>query len=137
MMPQPEKHAARYEDLTKLKIYYVTPEKPSEKANERHQKTLEAVEDALRGRGYTVASGSASAMPADTQCKVLVNDHWFWDMGWYLLRLDLQMLDARNGTLLADGWVRRAAPSLRREPAFMANELLDDMNQALITGKAP
>jgi hypothetical protein len=135
--PQPEKHAERYADLTSLRKYYVTSEKPPQNLNERQRKTLKAVEDAVAGRGHTVGSGDVVAMPADTECKVVVEDHWFWDMGWYLLKLDIKLVDARNGTSLGWGWVRRAHPSLRRQPAFMANELLDDINQSLVTGKAP
>ena len=73
----------------------------------------------------TATSGLESAMPADTECKVIIHDHWFWDTYWYLLSLDIKFYDAHSGTLLASGHDQRAGPETRRTPEFMANELIE------------
>jgi hypothetical protein len=39
--------------------------------------------------------------------------------------LDISFYDARSNELLASGHDRRALPAIRRDPEFMANELIE------------
>ena len=128
MMPKPEISANHSlgADLSKVKKFYIAYDK---EPNERHARTLRAVQASLASRG-TAGMGLGSAMPPDTECKVVVEDHWFWDVHWYQLKLEISLFDARTGALLGSGSSRRADPSLRRGPEFMANEVLDAIYRA-------
>lgn len=123
MVPKPEISASRLSgaDLSALKTFYIAYEK---QPTERQTRTLKAVEAAVGAHG-SVSMGPQSAMPADTDCRVVVKGHWFWDLGWYQLKVEVSLYNARTGVLLGTGSSRRADPSLRREPEFMANEVVD------------
>ncbi len=112
-------------ELSGLKTFYVSRDDEAKPQDEHHSQTLGAVQVALTGHGLPATSGLLSAMPADTGCKVMIHDHWFWDLQWYLLSLDMKFYDAHSGQLLASGFCRRAAPAIRRSPEFMANELVE------------
>ena len=112
-------------DLGGLKTFYVARDDEAKAQDEDHLRTLRAVQEALTAHGLPATSGLLSAMPADTGCKVLVHDHWFWDLQWYLLSLDIKFYDSRSGACLASGFCRRAAPVLRRPPEFIANEVIE------------
>ena len=124
--PQPEIATQRpTADLSRLKKFYVVRDDEAGAQDERHLQGLHAVQMALTEHGMPATAGLLSAMPADTECKVIIHDKWFWDVHWYLLSLDIQFYDAKSGTLLASGHDRRAHPSIRRSPEFMANELIE------------
>jgi hypothetical protein len=112
-------------DLSGLKKFYVACDNDAGAQGERHVEGLKAVQDVLTDHGMPATSGLLSAMPADTGCKVIIHEHWFWDVRWYLLSLDIKFYDARSGALLASGHDRRAHPTIRRSPEFMANELIE------------
>jgi hypothetical protein len=128
MVPKPEISATRSlgADLGKLKKFYIAYDK---EPNERHARTLRAVQTSLASRG-TAGMGMPSGMPPDTECKVVVRDHWFWDLQWYQLKLEISLFDPHTGALLGSGSSQRADPSLRRGPEFMANEVLDAIYRA-------
>ena len=112
-------------DLSRLKHFYVARDEESDAQGEKHSRGLQAVQQALNDHGLPATSGPLSAMPPDTDCKVVIHDQWFWDVQWYLLSLDIQFYDARSNALLATGHDRRALPAIRRDPEFMANELIE------------
>ena len=112
-------------DLSGLKKFYVSRDDEAGTQDEKHFLGLHAVQDVLTDHGMPATSGLLSAMPADTGCKVIIHDHWFWDLQWYLLSLDIKFYDVHSGAVLASGHSRRAAPVLRRPPEFMANELIE------------
>jgi hypothetical protein len=114
--------------LNRMKKFYVEVENSS--PNERNSRTIEAVKVALTARGGTVKVGPKAAMPSGTECRVVANDHWFWDLGWYLLKLDINLYDARSGTLLGSGSSRRVEPMYRKGPEFMVPEVF----QAVFNG---
>jgi hypothetical protein len=112
-------------DLRGLKNFYVSRDDEAGAQDEKHLRGLHAVQEALTDHGMPATSGLLSAMPADTDCKVIIHDKWFWDTYWYLLTLDIKFYDAHSGALLASGSDRRAHPAIRRDPEFMANELIE------------
>jgi hypothetical protein len=124
-------------DFSGMRKFYVSRDVESKAPDDEHLESLRAVQDALTGHGMPATSGLLSAMPADTQCKVLIHDQWFWDMGSYLLWLDIKFYDARSGALLASGHDLRSAPPTRRSPAFMANELIEAIFPATAGGTRP
>ena len=112
-------------DLSGLKKFYVSRDDESGSQDEKHLRGLHAVQESLTDHDMKATSGLLSAMPADTECKVIIHDKWFWDTYWYLLSLDVKFYDTRSGALLASGSDRRALPAIRRDPEFMANELIE------------
>ena len=112
-------------DLSRLKHFYVSRDDEAGAQDEKHLQGLHAVQEALTDHGMPATSGLLSAMPADTECKVIIHDKWFWDYRWYLLSLDIKFYDARSSALLASGQDQRAHPTIRRSPEFMANELIE------------
>jgi hypothetical protein len=112
-------------DLSRLKTFYVSRDNESGAEGKKHSLGLSAVQDVLTDHGMPATSGLLSAMPTDTECKVIIHDKWFWDVHWYLLSLDIKFYDPHSGALLASGHDRRAHPSIRRSPEFMANELIE------------
>ena len=112
-------------DLSGLKKFYVSRDDEAGTQDEKHFLGLHAVQDVLTDHGMPATSGLLSAMPTDTECKVIIHDKWFWDVHEYLLSLDIKFYDAHSGALLASGHDRRAHPTIRRSPEFMANELIE------------
>ena len=108
-----------------MKHFYVSRDDEGGAQDEKHLRGLHAVQEALSDHDLPATSGLLSAMPANTECKVIIHDQWFWDVQWYLLSLDIQFYDARSNALLASGHDRRALPAIRRDPEFMANELIE------------
>jgi len=121
-------------EMSRMKTFYVSRDDESGAQDEKHLKTLHAVQEALTEHGFPATSGLLSAMPADTECKVIIHDKWFWDTYWYLLFLDIKFYDAHSGTLLASGHDVRSAPPTRRDPDFMANELIETLFPASVGG---
>ena len=108
-----------------LKKFYVMRDDEAGAQDDKHLRGLHAVQETLTDHGMPATSGLLSAMPADTECKVIIHDKWFWDTYWYLLSLDIKFYDTRSGALLASGYDRRALPAIRRDPEFMADELIE------------
>jgi hypothetical protein len=123
--------------MNEFKKFYVSRDDEAGAQDEKHLKTLHAVQEALTEHGFPATSGLQSAMPADTDCKVIIHDKWFWDMAWYLLYLDVKFYDAHSGALLASGHDCRSAPATRRDPDFMSNELIESVFPASVNGTKP
>ncbi len=125
-LPKPEISTQNIRgDFSGLKKYYVSRDDEAGAQDENHLRALHAVQESLTDHDMKATSGLLSAMPADTDCKVIIHDKWFWDTYWYLLTLDIKFYDAHSGALLASGHDRRALPAIRRDPEFMANELVE------------
>ena len=124
-------------NMSGMKKFYVVHAEEAGGQDDKHARSLHAVEQALTDHGFSAASGLVSAMPSDTDCKVTVHDHWFWDTYWYLLSLDLKFYDARSGNLLAAGHERRAPPVMRRTAEFMANEVVEAVFPSSLEGSKP
>lgn len=105
--------------------------------NEKHRRALHAVQEALTEHGFPATSGLQSGMPADTEYKVIIHDTWFWVFEWFLLSLDIKFYDVHSGALLASGHLKRAHPSIRRDPEFMANELIEAIFSTSGGGTSP
>jgi len=68
-----------------------------------------AIQRELFRRGVTVAAGPEGKQPETSEVIVKYNDDWGWDMAMYLKTLDLQIYDAKSGSLLASaGWKNSA-----------------------------
>src|SRR5215217_3717918 len=70
-------------DLQALRTYYVVRDKQTD--------ATDAVQKELARRGFAATSGPKSSMPSETQCKVLVQDKWWWDITPYLMDLKVEL----------------------------------------------
>jgi hypothetical protein len=138
IVPNPELAAQKPAvNMSGMKKFYVVHAEEAGRQDDKHLRSLHAVELALTDHGFSAASGLVSAMPSDTDCKVVIRDHWFWDTYWYLLSLDLKFYDARSGNLLASGLENRAAPVMRRTAEFMADEVVEAVFPSSLEGSKP
>jgi hypothetical protein len=105
-------------NLSEFKTVYVVDE-------EGKLDTTPCILEELKTRGVTAKSGKLKDMPADTTCVVQANEDWFWDMGTYLLNLEIRFTNPKTQTLVADGHIRRAWPQGRRGAKIMSHEVLN------------
>jgi hypothetical protein len=102
--------------LSQLRSFYIVRDKQSD--------ATDAMQKALAARGYVATTGPEASIPAGTDCKVLVRDHWMWDITMYLLELQVDIINPKTGALYAQG--RSYHPSLERKDAeTMANEIAE------------
>lgn len=105
-------------DLASFKKVYVD-------VGEKKWETPPFIVSGLSARGYTVKSGAAEDMPADTECLVKLREKWFWDLGTYLLKLQVEFLNPQTKAVYASATVDRRIPQGRRGPKVMAAEALN------------
>ena len=60
-----------------------------------------AIQREMFRRGITVAFGPEGRQPGTSDVVVKYADDWSWDVTMYLRGLDIQVYDAKTGTLLA------------------------------------
>ena len=123
--------------MSGIRKFYVARDNGAEVQDEKHTRDLHAVQKALTDHDMPATSGLLSAMPPDTECKVIIQDRWFGYTDEYLPSLDIKFYDARSGALLASGHDKRAQPAIRRSPEFVANELIEAIFPAAGGGKRP
>jgi len=105
-------------NLSGLRKFYVAD-------GEKSWQSPAFIASGLSRRGNVVRSGPASAVPADTQCLVMVREHWFWDLGSYLLKLEVDLVNPQSKAVMASAVIRRAMPQGRRGAKVMATEALN------------
>jgi hypothetical protein len=105
-------------NLSELKTIYVIDE-------EGKADTTPCIVEELKKRGVTAKSGKQKDMPADTACVVQADEQWMWDMGTYLLNLEIKFTNPKTQSLLADAHIRRAWPQGRRGVKIMSHEVLN------------
>jgi len=118
-------------DWSKIKKIYIDMGKKKWKA-------APFLAEGFRKRGFVVKTGMADGMPEDTEALVRVNEHWFWDLGTYLLALEVEIMNPQTGDFYASAKVRRAWPQGRRGPEIMSNEVLNAIfNDGMPEGVEP
>ncbi|HUP61075.1 MAG TPA: hypothetical protein VNA69_11710 [Thermoanaerobaculia bacterium] len=68
-----------------------------------------SIQRELFRRGLAVTSGLDNKQPETADLVVKYADGWSWDVVMYLKTLDIQMYDARSGTLLATATWKNSA----------------------------
>jgi len=70
----------------------------------RHQKSTKDIDlyiqKALTGRGFIATSGPVEQMPSDVDIYLTYIDKWTWDLGMYLISLDIMVYDKKTGSLI-------------------------------------
>ena len=87
------------------------------------------VERDLLARGVAVKTivtpGTRKA--ADVDAVVTYSDTWHWDLVMYLESLDLNIFDAKSGSLLATGHWENSRPHGFPNPATIIKKVMDEM----------
>ena len=105
--------------------------------DEKHLQGLHAVQEALTDHGMAATSGLLSAMPADTDCKVIIHDRWFWDTYWYLCPWISTFTMLAPVPYWLPGMISEPFRDIRRTPEFMANELIAAIFSVPAVTKSP
>lgn len=95
------------------------------------------IADQMNLLGYKSSYGESEQPPGPVDAVLTYQDKWMWDITMYMLRLDIQVRDAADGSVMASGQSYR--PSMqRRSPEVMAREVLEEIfNNAEQTGAEP
>lgn len=110
-------------NLANMKAFYV----------QKHAEDGRGIESVIAGqlnaKGFKATSGAGTKPPANADAQVTYVDHWMWDITMYLLKLDIQITDAKTGAILAKGEAMHTSLA-RKSPEYMAREILDDIFKA-------
>jgi hypothetical protein len=107
-------------DISELKTFHVVAN------DEDPGKVHENVRDALIEMGFEATSGPKSETPANVDALVSYDDRWFWDMGNYMIELNLIIREPDMGYPMAEGESIRTSLA-RKEPKEMAKEILESL----------
>jgi hypothetical protein len=80
----------------------------------------------LTSMGFNAAAGEKSDIPEDVDTVVTYVDQWQWDMSNYMIKIDIQFRDAKDGALIMSGNSFRTS-LVRRTPETMIKETLEEM----------
>lgn len=108
-------------ELAAVKTIYVD-------AGEKGWESPKALIELLKARGYNATMGPMADMPPSTQCLVRVKEYWFWDMGTYLLDLQVEFVNPQSKAVIAAAKVHRAQPQGRRGGKVMATEAFNSIS---------
>jgi hypothetical protein len=79
----------------------------------------------LRRLGYDAAAGPLTLMPKNTELVLLYQDRWSWDFTTYMIELNMQVMTAHSGRMLAEAHTFR--PSLvGHPPVQLIDQILDN-----------
>lgn len=107
-------------DINNLGEIYVARFSP----DKRHLNKIIAEE--LRDLGRIATAGEANEQPKKTDTLITYTDRWRWDITNYMISLDIQVVDAKKGTQIAD--VHNMRTSLaRKSPRGMIRGALFDL----------
>jgi hypothetical protein len=115
-------------NVSELKTMYVVNE--DGKAD-----TTPSIVEELKSRGVTVKSGKLTDMPADTACVVKADENWMWDMGTYVLGLEIKFTKPKTQAVMADAYIKRAMPEGRRGSKIMSHEVINAIYYGTTTVK--
>lgn len=107
-------------DETKMKFFYVVH-------NEVDKRNIDqSIAEVLVEKGYIATSGKIENIPEKLDVLVTYEDRWMWDMGNYLIQLDIQFRNPLNNyPFIAGENVRTSL--IRKSPQFMADETITIM----------
>lgn len=86
----------------------------------------EAIADVLIEKGFKATSGNSEEIPNSADVIVTYEDRWMWDMGNYLIQLEIQFRDSKDNYPFVVGENIRTS-LIRKSPKYMANEVIEEM----------
>jgi len=90
-------------------------------ADERHIDHV--IRDEMNKLGLAATAGPGAERPANVAAVVTYEDRWMWDITMYMLSLQINIRNASNDVLLANGSTSYTS-LVRKSPEFMAREIL-------------
>lgn len=84
------------------------------------------IADQLALMGFNAAAGEKNAAPDDIDTIVTYIDHWQWDITNYMIEIEIQFRDAKDGSLIMSGKSYRTS-LVRKSPDAMIKETLEEM----------
>ena len=90
-------HRAPGANLSRYKHYYVEHRLTDDR------KIDEAIVAELKSMGFEASAGPLTMMPQSAEAVVTYQDDWAWDFKSYVIRLAVQIRDARKDQTLASG----------------------------------
>ena len=107
-------------DLSSLRTFYVQKLPDDDNGIEK------MISDQLNTMGYRSTYGTVENPPAEVDAVVTYVDKWMWDMSMYMIRLTVQIRDAKTRSILASAESYR--PSLeRKSPDQMVAEVMKEL----------
>ncbi len=107
---------ANIENLGDIYVARFSPDK-------RHLNKIIAEE--LHALGHNATAGEADKQPKSTDTLITYTDRWRWDITNYMISLDLQMVDAEKGTLIADTHNFRTSLARKTPRGMIRGSLFD------------
>ena len=104
-------------DLSKIKTVYVI------KLAADGRGINKIIANELNLLGYQAATGLETEIPEGVDATLTYQDRWMWDITMYMIRLNIQVRESKNGALLAEGESYRLSLQ-RKSPDEMAKEVL-------------
>jgi hypothetical protein len=79
----------------------------------------------LQRLGYDASAGPLTLMPKNTELVLLYQDRWSWDFTTYMIELNMQVMTAHSGRMLAEA--RTFRPSLvGHPPVQLVDQILNN-----------
>ena len=103
-------------NMGRLKTYYIVAEEPGE--------FTAAIKSEMDRRGLKNTMGPEAKMPPGTDCKVIGEEHWYWDITLYPIEVKIKFVDARGGGVLANGRSYHTSMTRKTQP-YMINEIFN------------
>jgi hypothetical protein len=72
--------------------------------------TTPCIVEELKSRGVMGKSGKLKDMPGDTARVVKTDENGMWDLGTYLLGLEIKFTNPKTQAVMADAYIKRASP---------------------------
>jgi len=85
-------------------------------------------------KGFIATSGKIENIPEKLDVLVTYEDRWMWDMGNYLIQLDIQFRNPLNNYPFIVGENVRTS-LIRKSPKFMADETITIMLEKIKESK--
>ena len=104
-----------FSDLGKTYVAHFDPDKRN-----LHQ----IIANELKAMGAFAAAGERAEMPSDADTLVTYVDNWYWDMGNYMIKINIKFFNAKTEDLIVSGESYRTSLA-RKEPEFMIRETLE------------
>ena len=107
-------------DLSSINRLYVVHFEPDKR------NLHDLIRDELIEMGFQADSGPGSKIPNDIDAIVTYEDRWYWDLGNYMLQLNIEIRNPKTNYPLAIGESIRTSMA-RKNPSDMAREVLESI----------
>lgn len=107
-------------DLSSIKTLYVV------RLEQDNRNIHYIIQHELDEMGFQANAGSTIGIPNDIDAIVTYEDRWYWDLGNYMLKLNIEIRNPKTNYPLAVGESLRTSLA-RKTPSEMAREILESI----------